>query len=73
MRSPLGQRAAHAPGRSEGELCPLNANLANLAGVSYRYDGRTIENRRGLIGCHHEVLARVLPVAQQIAREAGLA
>jgi 3'(2'), 5'-bisphosphate nucleotidase len=56
----------------EAVLRAAGGVLTDLAGVSYRYDGRTLENRRGLIGCRHEVLARVLPVAQQIAREAGL-
>ncbi|RPH66327.1 MAG: 3'(2'),5'-bisphosphate nucleotidase CysQ [Myxococcaceae bacterium] len=56
----------------EAVLRAAGGVLTDLAGVSYRYDGCTIENRRGLIGCHREVLARVLPVAQQIAREAGL-
>lgn len=27
-RSPFGQRAAHPPGQSEGELCPFNSNFA---------------------------------------------
>ena len=57
----------------EAVLCAAGGVLTDVAGVRYRYDGRTLENRRGLIGCHHEVLARVLPVAQEIAREAGLA
>ena len=57
----------------EAVLRAAGGVLTDLAGVSYRYDGHALENRRGLIGCHREVLARVLPVAREIAREAGLA
>ena len=57
----------------EAVLCAAGGVLTDVAGVRYRYDGRTLENRRGLIGCHPTVLARVVPVAQEIAREAGLA
>ena len=56
----------------EAVLRAAGGVLTDLAGMGYRYDSRTLKNRRGLIGCHQEVLARVLPVAQRIAREAGL-
>lgn len=46
--------------------------LVDFAGNPYRYDGAELENRRGLVGCSKQTLARVGPVIEQVARETGL-
>jgi 3'(2'), 5'-bisphosphate nucleotidase len=46
--------------------------LVDFAGNPYRYDGSELENRRGLVGCSRETLARVGHVIERVARETGL-
>ncbi|WP_249351606.1 hypothetical protein [Corallococcus exiguus] len=42
------------------------------AGGAYLYDGSELQNRRGLLACNAAAFDKVLPVAAQVAREAGL-
>lgn len=46
--------------------------FTDLFGDRYRYDGRELENARGLIGANPAAFAHVRPVVERIVREAGL-
>jgi 3'(2'), 5'-bisphosphate nucleotidase len=56
----------------EAVLVAAGGTLTDLGGVPYRYDGAEVRNVRGMIGCASEALPQVLPIAQRVAREAGL-
>ena len=52
----------------EAVLRAAGGSLTDLLGQSYRYDGRELENPRGLLGCSPGACDLVLPLAQEIAR-----
>ena len=44
----------------------------DLAGDRYRYEGSDVQNHRGIFACNATSADAVLPVARELAREAGL-
>jgi 3'(2'), 5'-bisphosphate nucleotidase len=56
----------------EAVIRSAGGTLTDLAGARYRYDGAELQNHRGLLACNAAAFERVLPVASQVAREAGL-
>jgi 3'(2'), 5'-bisphosphate nucleotidase len=46
--------------------------LTDFSGLPYLYDGKELENSRGLVACSPQVFDAVMPVVSQIARETGL-
>jgi 3'(2'), 5'-bisphosphate nucleotidase len=70
----------HPTGRSyrwdacapEAILRAAGGVLVDFSGTPYRYDGRELENARGLLGCSAGALPLVLPVAREVAAASGL-
>jgi 3'(2'), 5'-bisphosphate nucleotidase len=56
----------------EAILRAAGGSLTDLAGHSYRYDGRELENTRGLLGCSPGACDLVLPTIREMAQGVGL-
>ena len=50
----------------EAVLRAAGGSFTDLFGDRYRYDGAELENARGLLGCHPDLLERVLPAIRRV-------
>jgi 3'(2'), 5'-bisphosphate nucleotidase len=50
----------------EAVLRAAGGVLTDFSGQPYRYDGRTLQNERGLLGCHARALAQVSEVTAHV-------